>query len=190
MLQALAAQAKSHTEALGHLTQQYQEACGRLAAAAAEQGELRQQLAAAQQDNKQLQQQARQLQQQVQQVGLPVHVLPLLPYCKLDCAVALQLRMLVLARMCSIPMVLVQCSTCPELLLLLLLLTLLLQLQQELSASAAAALAAAQSQHEQQLLAVQEQQQGMVQQAKQELAALTQQLKEQVRRAGHDVLLW
>ena len=66
-------------------------------------------------------------------------------------------------------------------LLVLLLLLLRLQLQQELSASAASALAAAQMQQEQQLLAVREEQQGMVAQAKQDLEALTQQLKEQVR---------
>jgi chromosome segregation ATPase len=69
-MQALASQAKSHTEALGQLTQQHQDACCRLAAASSERGELRQQLARAQQENQQLQQQARQLQQQVQQVGL------------------------------------------------------------------------------------------------------------------------
>jgi Cu/Zn superoxide dismutase len=64
---------------------------------------------------------------------------------------------------------------------MMLLLLLWLQLQQELSASAASALAAAQTQHEQQLLAVREEQQGMVQQAKQDLEALSQQLMEQVR---------
>lgn len=67
--QALASQATSHTEALGQLTQQYQDVCARLAAASSEQGELQQQLARSQQENQQLQQQARQLQQQVQQVG-------------------------------------------------------------------------------------------------------------------------
>ena len=56
-----------------------------------------------------------------------------------------------------------------------------LQLQQELSASAASALAAAQMQQEQQLLAAREEQQGMLAQAKQDLEALTQQLKELVR---------
>lgn len=75
-LQALQSQAKSHTEALSQLTQQYQQACTRLAAAATEESELRQQLACSQQQNQllqdkgqQLQQQNQQLQQRLQQVG-------------------------------------------------------------------------------------------------------------------------
>jgi septal ring factor EnvC (AmiA/AmiB activator) len=61
VMQALASQARSHTEALGQLTQQYQEACTRLAAASSEEGELRQQLARTQRENQQLQQQVRQV---------------------------------------------------------------------------------------------------------------------------------
>lgn len=61
VLQALQSQAKNHTEALTKLTQQYQEACTRLAAASADEAQAQQQASKLQQENQQLQQQVKQV---------------------------------------------------------------------------------------------------------------------------------
>lgn len=61
LLQALQSQSRQHTESLSQLTQQHQDVCTRLAAAAADAADLQQRADLLQRDNQQLKQQVQQV---------------------------------------------------------------------------------------------------------------------------------